>query len=781
MLEGKGELQQLGDAAELLARGDVSEHVAAALALGRLTALLKPNGKVRGIVIGDCFRRLTARSLAQQFGVQLEEACEPVQFALSTRAGTDSVGHLLRACTDADPRATVTATDGIGAYDHIRRAGMLRKLRQTKAAQVLPFVRLFYGRQSTYLWTDAEGNAHDVLQGEGGEQGDPLMPALYALGQHAALEAARAQLLPGEVLVAFLDDVYLVTTPERARAAFDVVRSALREHASVEADLGKCRVWNRAGEAPPAVEELAQEVWRGNKQPEQQGLKVLGVALASPEYVSALGKARLEEEQRFTELLPALPDLQASWLLLLFCASPRANHWLRVMPPEQTKEYAESHDALMQHTLSTLLHQRRLSQQQAAVAQLPLRLGGLGFRSANRTSTAAYWAAWADALPVLRKRVPRQAANILADLQRPAGTEAANCLQAAKAAKQQVREAGFEECPSWQDLWNGKRPPKPLRAEPGDWLHGWQYYAPSALCTSYRENVMLPRMSRPDRAMLRSQSGPWAGCAFTAVPAVPESTVQAELFQVLLRRRLRARLPLQVRRCTAKNCKSQMDSKGDHYAACPTTGRLRRRAGPMEVALRRVLREAGARVVPNARLRELGVRGAPRHDDRNIEAAAYGLPLHHGLPMLLDITMASPLHANGTPVRGAAATAGVAIGIAEQRKWRRYPELQSSREARLVVVACETGGRWSDEAVGLVQDLAEAKARSAPEALRASVLFGWQRRWSTMLAVACQTSLAASLLGSDPWAAAGRDGFAPGIDLVAEGDLPFSRMPPRME
>ena len=222
-------------------------------------------------------------------------------------------------------------------------------------------------------------------------------------------------------------------------------------------------------------------------------------------------------------------------------------------------------------------------------------------------------------------------------------------------------------------------------------------------------------MSRPDRAMLRSQSGPWAGCAFTAVPAVPESTVQAELFQVLLRRRLRARLPLQGRRCTAKNCKSQMDSKGDHYAACPTTGRLRRRAGPMEVALGRVLRETRARVVPNARLRELGVRAAPRQDDRNIEAAAYGLPLHHGLPMLLDITMASLLHANGTPVRGAAATDGVAIGIAEQRKWRRYPELQSSREARLVVVACETGGRWSDEAVGLVQDLAEAKARSAPE------------------------------------------------------------------
>ena len=139
-------------------------------------------------------------------------------------------------------------------------------------------------------------------------------------------------------------------------------------------------------------------------------------------------------------------------------------------------------------------------------------------------------------------------------------------------------------------------------------------------------------------------------------------------------------------------------------------------------------------------------------------------------------------HADGTPVRGAAATDGVAIGIAEQRKRRRYPELLSSREARLVVLACETGGRWSDEAVELVQDLAQAKARSAPEALRASVSLGWQRRWSTMLAVACQSSLAATLLGSDPWAAAGRDGYAPSIDMVLDGgQLEFSRLPAARE
>ena len=166
-----------------------------------------------------------------------------------------------------------------------------------------------------------------------------------------------------------------------------------------------------------------------------------------------------------------------------------------------------------------------------------------------------------------------------------------------------IGEAGFG-CPAWDVIWQGQRPPKPITTEPGEWPHGWQYYASSALCFDFRESVVLPNMPLADRAMLRSQSGPWAGCAFTAIPTAPETTVGADAMQVLLRRRLRLRLPLQGRRCTAKTCSARVDGKGDHYAACPRTGRLRRRAGPMEAALRCVLREAGARVVPNAQWRQ---------------------------------------------------------------------------------------------------------------------------------------------------------------------------------
>ena len=83
---------------------------------------------------------------------------------------------------------------------------MLEGLRSIDGGDsVLPFVSQFYGTASTYIWEDDSGVVHEIVQGEGGEQGDPLMPALFAVGQHRALAAVRERLLPHEHLLAFLD------------------------------------------------------------------------------------------------------------------------------------------------------------------------------------------------------------------------------------------------------------------------------------------------------------------------------------------------------------------------------------------------------------------------------------------------------------------------------------------------------------------------------------------------------------------------------------------------
>ena len=63
--------------------------------VGRLTALQKPNGGVRGIVCWDVSRRLVARTMAQQLGPAIERATSPSQHALSTRAGTECIAQAM--------------------------------------------------------------------------------------------------------------------------------------------------------------------------------------------------------------------------------------------------------------------------------------------------------------------------------------------------------------------------------------------------------------------------------------------------------------------------------------------------------------------------------------------------------------------------------------------------------------------------------------------------------------------------------------------------------------
>ena len=71
----------------------------------------------------------------------------------------------------------------------------------------------------------------------------------------------------------------------------------------------------------------------GRRSPtEEQGIKVLGAPVGHRDFV----RKHLERilEQHELNGIPRVPDVQSAWLLLLHCASVRANFQLRVMRPE---------------------------------------------------------------------------------------------------------------------------------------------------------------------------------------------------------------------------------------------------------------------------------------------------------------------------------------------------------------------------------------------------------------------------------------------------------------
>ena len=164
-----------------------------------------------------------------------------------------------------------------------RRVMLLEKV--PDGGEVLPFVLMFYGSPSSYFWEDEGGVTHSIAQDEGGEQGDPLMPLLFALGQHPALLATQRRLDPSEKVFAFLDDIYTKTEPSRVGVAYTTVQEELFNHCHIRVHTGKTQVWNQGGIRPEAcdlLDRIAQQadpdahVWKGAGLPEaDQGLRVL--------------------------------------------------------------------------------------------------------------------------------------------------------------------------------------------------------------------------------------------------------------------------------------------------------------------------------------------------------------------------------------------------------------------------------------------------------------------------------------------------------------------------
>ena len=215
---------------------------------------------------------------------------------------------------------------------------MLDGLRsRPQLAPLLPFARQFYGTESSYVWTDDVGAEHEVLQAEGGEQGDPLMPALYTVAQHAALRAVAATLQPGEGVFAFLDDTYIVCAPERVATLYGNLADALWDHARVQLNQGKTRVWNAAGEEPPNLAALqpdpssAADVWVGawTLPPERQGLVVLGAPLGTEAFVQRQLRDRRRHQDVLLERIPALAQRLAVGLV----AAPLLRVHPRQLPP----------------------------------------------------------------------------------------------------------------------------------------------------------------------------------------------------------------------------------------------------------------------------------------------------------------------------------------------------------------------------------------------------------------------------------------------------------------
>ena len=168
-------------------------------------------------------------------------------------------------------------------------------------------------------------------------------------------------MLPTELLFAFLNDVYVVSNPDRTRPLYDLLGEKLA-HAGIRLHAGKTRMWNKASERPPNIDD-------------QKGSRYWG-----PQWVqtrSCCEQRHPVRRKRSDCGRPChawVPDAQCAWQILSAHVSPLPQN----RPPRQSTGYADGHDDGMWKAVEGVQWQSEMARW---LTSLPMRLGGLGIRS----------------------------------------------------------------------------------------------------------------------------------------------------------------------------------------------------------------------------------------------------------------------------------------------------------------------------------------------------------------------------------------------------------------
>jgi len=473
-------------------------------------------------------------------------------------------------------------------------------------------------------------------------------------------------------------------------------------------------------------------------------------------------QVRLNEERKLLDKLPLLDSIQVAWLLLYYCAAPRANHLMRTVPPQAIEFYVREHDRAVRMCLANIL---RIDSEDLELAQyrmqleLPHRFAGLGLRNNERIAPCAYWASWVDCLKIINDRQPgvihlvheRMQALEISSLSNTILDNTRRVDAVCLAANLLVQE-GLVNIPSWNELLQGIQAPSAFSDETDhQYGRGWQRIA-----SEIRENVTFERLlqttSEDNQARIRSCSGEHTSSWLTALPTEQALILDDCIFRCAVQRRLG--LPVMINRENCEGCHRELDAFGFHRTCCMQTGRNHARHKIILKSWIRILREGGIhirehgtnkdveRMIKNTFLR------CRDDDNRRMDIVTSGYDgIMGGLPIIIDVTCVSPVTGYGTGRRQASTLDGSALLEADRRnKETDYPDVERCRNATLICAGVETYGRWSLQCIELVRQLARYRTRDTIEVLRNSARSAYAHRWWRLLSCCVQRVVCENIL-----------------------------------
>ena len=132
-------------------RGELPEFVSQALCRASLSALLKKNGGIRPIAVGEVLRRLIAKCLAKEANLEAKEFFQSLQLGVGVRGGMEAIIHSTK--ISYEKILTLSSSSGIlqidfcNAFSSRKRSEMLKAVASSMPG-IAAFTNSYYSQHS---------------------------------------------------------------------------------------------------------------------------------------------------------------------------------------------------------------------------------------------------------------------------------------------------------------------------------------------------------------------------------------------------------------------------------------------------------------------------------------------------------------------------------------------------------------------------------------------------------------------------------------------------------